>query len=60
MLISYTEQLQAAAEKSGIRLEDACEKAGIHPTTIFRWKTNRSSPRFNEANRLMQAITEVS
>ena len=56
MLISYIDQIMIAAHIKGVSVLEACKLAGINPTTFQRWKLKKTSPRYAEAVRVMDAI----
>ena len=44
---------------AGLNVNQACRKAGINPTTYYRWKTLQENPVSNEQLRLGELETEV-
>lgn len=60
MLQSYYSQLLASADRQDIDLAAACRRAGVASTTLLRWRSGKTSPRENEARRVMEAIEELA
>src|SRR3954451_23379470 len=45
---------------AGLNVNQACRKAGINPTTYYRWKVLQEDPVSNEQLRLCELESEVS
>lgn len=37
--------LEARAKAAGLTIAEACSRAGLHPTTVSRWKLSERNPR---------------
>lgn len=59
-LFSYLDQLQNEAERLGVDLGAACERAGIAATTLQRWRNGDVSPRKATAEAVLAKIRELS
>jgi putative transposase len=44
---------------AGLNINQACRKAGIGPTTYYRWKTLQENPISNEQLRVSELEAEV-
>jgi putative transposase len=44
---------------AGLNVDQACRKAGIGPTTYYRWKTLQENPVSNEQLRVSELEAEV-
>jgi putative transposase len=44
---------------AGLNIDQACRKAGIGPTTYYRWKTLQENPVSNEQWRVSELEAEV-
>ncbi len=44
---------------AGLNINQACRKAGIGPTTYYRWKTLQENPVSNEQARVAELEAEV-
>ena len=44
---------------AGLNVNQACRKAGINPTTYYRWKTLQENPVSNEQLRMGELEAEV-
>ncbi len=55
-LISYYQQLEAAAKKAGVPLLKAYLRAGFPDSTYYRHKIGSHDPRLASAERIMQSI----
>lgn len=58
------EGLEERAKLSGISISAACIRAGIHPSTFFRWKKTKKNPdpigaTIPNINKLDIALTEM-
>lgn len=58
-LVSYLHQLQREADKAGVKLADACKKAGVASTTLQRWRNGDVAPREATAKAVLQKIKEM-
>ena len=45
---------------AGLNMSRACRKAGIGPTTYYRWKARQENPLSNEQLRVSELETEVA
>ena len=45
---------------AGLNIEQACRKAGIGPTTYYRWKARQEDPVSNEQLRVSELEAEVA
>jgi putative transposase len=45
---------------AGLNIGQACRKAGIGPTTYYRWKALQENPRSNEQLRVAELDAEVA
>ena len=45
---------------AGLNIDQACRKAGIGPTTYYRWKALQEDPISNEQLRIAQLEAEVA
>src|SRR3954466_5997631 len=45
---------------AGLNVNQACRKAGINPTTYYRWKALQEDPVSNEQLRMCELESEVS
>lgn len=59
MFYSYLKQLEAEADRRGVRLLDACIHAGIEDSTYYRWMNKRFSPSEAVARAVFEAIGEL-
>jgi putative transposase len=48
-----------AALDAGLNIDQACRKAGIGPTTYYRWKALREDPISSEQLRISELEAEV-
>ena len=44
---------------AGLNIDQACRKAGIGPTTYYRWKALRENPISNEQLRVLELEAEI-
>jgi putative transposase len=44
---------------AGLNIDQACRKAGIGPTTYYRWKARQENPLSNEQLRVSELEAEV-
>jgi putative transposase len=44
---------------AGLNINQACRKAGIGPTTYYRWKALRENPISNEQLRVLELEAEI-
>jgi putative transposase len=44
---------------AGLNINQACRKAGIGPTTYYRWKTLQENPISNEQLRVLELAAEI-
>ena len=58
MLITYLEQLDLAAKRSGVDLMEVARSAGVAHSTIYRWRNGRRSPTEEVSRKLMTAIAD--
>ena len=45
--------------QAGLNINQACRKAGIGPTTYYRWKTRQENPVSSEQFRITELEAEV-
>lgn len=57
-MIDYLSQLKSLATQNGIDLEEACEKAGVNQSTLWRWENKETHPSYRTALRIYQVIAE--
>lgn len=50
-------ELFDTAKKKRLSMRKACAQAGIHPTTVSRWKHGQS-PKMHEFNELWKAVND--
>lgn len=55
-LISYYDQLRAAAFTYKVDLRDAARIAGVADTTVARWEAGQTSPRYAVAASIFRAM----
>jgi len=46
-------------DKAGVSVASVCDRAGIDPSLISRWKHGRVEPRFSTIQRMMDALKEI-
>lgn len=54
------DQLRAEAEKAEVDLAEACRRAGVARTTLYRWRTGSTSPRQGTINAITDKIEEIA
>jgi len=59
-LSTYLAQIDAAAEKAGVDVAQACEAEGIARTTLQRWRKGEVSPREATAQAVLKRITLIA
>jgi putative transposase len=57
-IASILREVQADLE-AGLNIHHACRKAGIGPTTYYRWKSLQENPQSSEQIRIHELETEV-
>ena len=58
-IASILRQFQADLD-AGLNIDQACRKAGIGPTTYYRWKALQENPLSNEQLRVSELEAEVA
>jgi transcriptional regulator with XRE-family HTH domain len=59
-LIDYLSQLDLAAQKAGVRLEDAAKAEGMPRNTVWRWRKGSNLPRQDTAERVLARIERMA
>lgn len=54
------ERIEQSAKAAGLSMRAACIRAGIHPTTVSRWKAGVSNPLLETLRKLEAAIAAVN
>jgi transcriptional regulator with XRE-family HTH domain len=49
------DEITARAKKAGMRIREVCERAGINPTTFWRWRKGKTAPSLAVYQRLYDA-----
>jgi len=57
-MITYLEQLNIAAGRAGMTLEQAAALANVHPDTVKRWLDGRIRPRQGTVESILRALEE--
>lgn len=50
------QQIEAAADRRGITMTDACRRAGVNYSTWWRWRRSKTEPRSSKLKRIREAI----
>jgi transposase-like protein len=59
-MLTYLEQMTAAAQEKGVDLAEACKKADIEPTTLMRWRKGETTPREGTTKAVLAAIDVIA
>jgi hypothetical protein len=59
LVVSYLDQLEAAARAKGVTVAAACIAAGLPDSTYWRWQRGRSTPSLDATSRVMRKIQEI-
>lgn len=54
------ERIVRSAKSSGLSMRAACMRAGIHPTTVSRWKGGDTKPMLETLRKLEAVIASAS
>ena len=52
-------EIEAEAKSAGLSITALCEKAGVHPSTFHKWKSEQHHPKINVVQRFLNAIKSV-
>jgi hypothetical protein len=52
-------ETKLSADKHGIPISKICEKAGLFPSTYYRWRDGLNAPTISKYNAFMNAFTEL-
>lgn len=53
--------LEARARQAGVSMSELCSRAGVHPTTVSRWKQADKFPlTFRTLDKLRNALDELA
>jgi transcriptional regulator with XRE-family HTH domain len=59
-MLTYLEQMEAAAQEKGVDLAKACKKADVEATTLMRWRKGDTTPREGTAEAVLKAIDDLA
>ena len=53
----YGKRIQRQIDRLGVTHETLCDRAGIHPATLWRWMTGSRPPGLERASRLAKTLS---
>lgn len=51
-------QIEAQAKEAGLSVVELCKKAGVAPSTFFRWRAATTSPTLDMYQKIVGALPE--